>query len=173
MKDQLLLVDGYNMIGSWPELVKLKQQDLLEDARDLLIHELANYAKYEGITIEVIFDAQLVPGVQHSFASSEITVTFTNKDETADEYIERETGKRNTRLTQVTVATSDLAEQWTVFSRGALRISAKELHQSIQKAKKNLEKDAEDYYYENYRRNSPWDFQQLKQLEKWRDWLGK
>lgn len=169
MKNQLLLVDGYNMIGSWPELVKLKKQDLLEDARDLLIHELANYAKYEGITIEVVFDAQLVPGVQHSFSSSKITVTFTSKDETADEYIERQTALRNNRLTQVTVATSDLAEQWTVFSKGALRISANELYKSIKKAKKNLAKDAEDYYYENYRRNSPWDFQQLKQLEKWRD----
>ncbi|HFL0677409.1 TPA: NYN domain-containing protein, partial [Enterococcus faecium] len=27
MKKQLLIVDGYNMIGSWPELVQLKKQD--------------------------------------------------------------------------------------------------------------------------------------------------
>ncbi|MCZ1483188.1 NYN domain-containing protein, partial [Enterococcus faecium] len=25
MKKQLLIVDGYNMIGSWPELVQLKK----------------------------------------------------------------------------------------------------------------------------------------------------
>ena len=34
MKRQILIVDGYNMIGAWPELVKLKNQDKLSDARD-------------------------------------------------------------------------------------------------------------------------------------------
>ena len=29
MKKQLLIVDGYNMIGTWPELVVLKKQDRL------------------------------------------------------------------------------------------------------------------------------------------------
>ena len=30
MKKQLLIVDGYNMIGAWPELAVLKKQDRLE-----------------------------------------------------------------------------------------------------------------------------------------------
>ena len=34
---QLLIVDGYNMIGAWPELVQLKKQERLEDARELLL----------------------------------------------------------------------------------------------------------------------------------------
>ena len=49
-------------------------------------------------------------------------MVFTKEDETADSYIERLAGE-NDRLTQVTVATSDLAEQWVVFSQGALRTS--------------------------------------------------
>ncbi len=36
MKKQLLIVDGYNMIGSWPELVQLKKQDKMADAREAL-----------------------------------------------------------------------------------------------------------------------------------------
>ncbi len=40
MKKQLYIVDGYNMIGAWPELVALKKQDDLESARDLLIFHL-------------------------------------------------------------------------------------------------------------------------------------
>lgn len=166
MKNQLLLVDGYNMIGSWPELVKLKKQNLLSDARDLLIAELSNYAKYEGIEVELVFDAQLVPGIRKSYTDTQIIVVYTEKDETADTYIEREAGKRNTLLTQVTVATSDLAEQWVVFSQGALRISSNELYKSIKKTTQKINKEAENYYYQNYRRNSPWDFHQLQQLEK-------
>lgn len=42
-------------------------------------------------------------------------MVFTKEDETADSYIERLAGEKNDRLTQVTVATSDLAEQWVVF----------------------------------------------------------
>ena len=57
---QLLIVDGYNMIGAWPELVQLKKQERLEDARELLLSRLSNYAKYEGLEIIVVFDAQLV-----------------------------------------------------------------------------------------------------------------
>ena len=34
MKKQLLIVDGYNMIGSWPELVQLKKQDKMADMPD-------------------------------------------------------------------------------------------------------------------------------------------
>ncbi|MEG3032065.1 MAG: NYN domain-containing protein, partial [Enterococcus sp.] len=48
MKKQLLLVDGYNMIGAWPELVSLKNAEKLEDARETLLSLLSNYAKYEG-----------------------------------------------------------------------------------------------------------------------------
>ncbi len=58
---QLLIVDGYNMIGSWPELVQLKKQDKMADAREALLHRLSNYAKYEGMEVIVVFDAQLVP----------------------------------------------------------------------------------------------------------------
>lgn len=37
MKKQLYIIDGYNMIGAWPELVSLKKQGDLESARDLQI----------------------------------------------------------------------------------------------------------------------------------------
>lgn len=40
---QLLIVDGYNMIGSWPELVQLKAGQMA-DAREALLHRLSNYA---------------------------------------------------------------------------------------------------------------------------------
>lgn len=138
MKKQLLIVDGYNMIGALPELVQLKKQERLEDARELLLSRLSNYAKYEGLEIIVVFDAQLVPGIQQTYKKYLLTVVFTKEDETADSYIERLAGEKNDRLTQVTVATSDLAEQWVVFSQGALRTLPMNFTKLSRKQKRRL-----------------------------------
>lgn len=94
MKKQLLIVDGYNMIGSWPELVQLKNQNKLEDARERLLQRLSNYAKYEDLEVIVVFDAQLVPGIQQTYKKYRLTVIFTKEDETADSYIERIAGEK-------------------------------------------------------------------------------
>lgn len=166
MKKQLLLVDGYNMIGAWPELVQLKKQDLLEDAREALLNRLSNYAKYEDLQIIVVFDAQLVPGIQQNYQKYQLEVVFTKEDETADSYIERVAGELNTITTQVTVATSDLAEQWTVFSQGALRKSARELYNEVKKSEQYIQKDTKDLKFTNFRRNSPWNEDQLSKLSK-------
>ena len=44
VKKELLFVDGYNMIGSWPHLVKLQRKNDMAAARDILLHELSEYA---------------------------------------------------------------------------------------------------------------------------------
>ena len=172
-KEEVLLVDGYNMIGAWPMLEKLKNQDEMEEARDLLLHELSNYAKYEDIEVRVVFDAQLVPGIQKSYKKFHLDVIFTKEGETADSYIERVVGQENLLITQVTVATSDLAEQWIVFQRGALRKSANELYKDLQHSKKAIENDAKTLHGQSYRRNSPWNHRQLDALERFRDDLAK
>lgn len=165
MKSQLLIVDGYNMIGAWPELVTLKNQDRLEDARENLLQRLSNYAKYEGLRIIVVFDAQLVPGITQNYKKYQLEVVFTEEGETADSYIERIAGELNDLLTQVTVATSDLAEQWVVFSQGALRTSARELYKAVQKTEKTINQHQQDIKFTRYRRNSPWNQDQLSELE--------
>ncbi|HEM7592176.1 TPA: NYN domain-containing protein [Enterococcus faecium] len=164
MKKQLLIVDGYNMIGSWPELVQLKKQDKMADAREALLHRLSNYAKYEGMEVIVVFDAQLVPGIQQNYKKYQLDVVFTKEDETADSYIERIAGQLNDRLTQVTVATSDLAEQWMIFSQGALRTSAYELYKTIKKTEKTIAQENKDMHFIDFRRNSPGNEEQLKKL---------
>lgn len=166
MKKQLLIVDGYNMIGAWPELVLMKKQDRMEDAREALLNRLSNYAKYEGLKIIVVFDAQLVPGIQQNYQKYQLEVVFTKEDETADSYIERVAGELNTIVTQVTVATSDLAEQWTVFSQGALRTSANELYKAIKKTEKYIKEDTKNLQFTDFRRNSPWNEEQLSILSK-------
>lgn len=155
IKKDLLFVDGYNMIGSWPKLVKLKNQDEMADARDVLLNELSNYAKYEDIEIRVVFDAQLVPGIQKQYKKYSLTVIFTRENETADSFIENAVGLENLLITNVTVATSDLAEQWIVFQKGAARKSANELFKDVQRVKKNIQVDTALYQMNQHKRNSP------------------
>ncbi|ARF14493.1 NYN domain-containing protein [Sporosarcina ureae] len=126
MKKDVLLVDGYNIIGAWPELQQLKQEDFAQ-ARDRLIERMAEFQANRGWRVIVIFDAHLVPGIEKRKKQYRVEVVFTRENETADERIEKLVSQLSNRLTQIHVATSDLVEQWVVFAQGALRISAREL----------------------------------------------
>ncbi|PID16036.1 hypothetical protein CSV63_05170 [Sporosarcina sp. P34] len=126
MKKDVLLVDGYNIIGAWPELQQLKQENFAQ-ARDRLIERMAEFQANKGWRVIVIFDAHLAPGIEKRKKQYRVEVVFTRENETADERIEKLVSELSNRLTQIHVATSDLVEQWVVFAQGALRISAREL----------------------------------------------
>jgi predicted RNA-binding protein with PIN domain len=164
MKKKLLIVDGYNMIGAWQETHQLFQNNELEQARDILLKKLSDYAGFEGLEIICVFDAQFVPGVTSKFAIHNIHVVFTGEDETADSYIERLAGKCSNALTTVYVATSDLAEQWVIFSQGAMRIPARELEERVNLRKQELSKHATQLT--NQKPRTSWDDEQLAELKK-------
>ncbi len=167
MKKDLLYVDGYNMIGAWPHLQKFQKQNDMVTARETLLHELSEYAKYEKVEVRVVFDAYFVPGIQQSYDRYNLKVIFTKEDETADSYIEKAVGEENLFTTNVIVATSDLAEQWLVFQRGASRKSARDLYKEIQHTKERVKLDTIDYNVKNARRNTPFNDEQetaLRQL---------
>ncbi|KRL02860.1 NYN domain-containing protein [Liquorilactobacillus capillatus] len=164
MKKNILIVDAYNMIGNWPQLDKLKKAGRLEDARDTLLHILSNFRKQRSYQIIVVFDAMYVPGLAQSYDKYGLKIIWTAEDETADSYIESLAGQLQNRLTQVTVATSDQAEQWTIFSQGAMRVPAWELYQDIKQAKKEVKRQTQKYQDEVSVRRQPWDEQQLQML---------
>ena len=122
----ILLVDGYNIIGSWPELQELKNKDLAA-ARDRLVEKMAEFQGYTGYKVIVVFDAYGVQGLEKKYKNYQIEVIFTKENETADERIEKLAIALSNRRTQIHVATSDFTEQWAIFGQGALRISAREL----------------------------------------------
>ncbi|MCD8502809.1 MAG: NYN domain-containing protein [Bacillaceae bacterium] len=122
----ILLVDGYNIIGDWPELRELKSRDL-EGARDRLIEEMAEYQAFTGMKVMIIFDAHMVPGIGKKYQNHRVNVIYTKENETADERIERIVKELKTIDMQIYVATSDFVEQTVTFGRGALRKSAREL----------------------------------------------
>lgn len=125
-----LIVDGYNIINSWPELKSI-QEDNLENAREKLIELLESYRAYKGIKVVVVFDAHLVKGSmeKHEYHGG-LEVVYTKENETADSYIEKFANNVG-KMYNILVATSDWLEQQVVLGRGAARISARELHSEV------------------------------------------
>ena len=60
-----LIVDGYNIIFAWPELAALKDASL-QDARELLIATLADYAAMTRQKVTVVFDSHRRPDAEAS-----------------------------------------------------------------------------------------------------------
>lgn len=137
-REDVLLVDGYNMIGAWPELAVLKR-DKLEDARDRLLDMLSDYQSYAGLTVIVVFDAFRVPGLGAEYRHRRLRVVFTREGETADECIERLVGQWISVRRHLYVATSDQVEQHVSFGRGALRLSARELRLEVKQSRSDIE----------------------------------
>lgn len=143
MEKTILIVDGYNIIGAWPELVSLRDEEDLEAARDRLIDKMAEFKAFTGYQVIVVFDAHYVPGTEKKFKDKKVEVIFTKKDETADERIERLAKDLSAPRTKIYVATSDYTEQWQIFGQGALRISARELLTEMESIEKNIKKQVE------------------------------
>jgi uncharacterized protein len=135
----VLLVDGYNMIGGWPDLAEISHTGMNE-ARDRLLDMLADYQAYSGRRVIAVFDAYRVPGLGRAFVQGKVQVFFTKEKETADECIERLVGELSHRRRQIYVATSDFVEQHVIFAQGALRLSARELRLEIEENQKEVKK---------------------------------
>lgn len=127
MKDEYLLVDGYNIIFAWGDLKNFDQPYFLEESRENLIKTMCNYQGFKGCNLILVFDAHRVKGNKGSIEKREnIFVVYTKEAETADNYIERVTSNLSKEYS-VKVATSDRLEQIIIMGKGATRISATEL----------------------------------------------
>ncbi|MDF2854194.1 MAG: hypothetical protein K0Q87_45 [Neobacillus sp.] len=163
----ILLVDGYNIIGTWPELKSLKDHDL-PAARDRLVERMAEYQAYWGYRVIVVFDAQYVQGTEKKFKDHKVEVIFTKKNETADERIEKLAISLNNRKTQIHVATSDYTEQWAIFGQGALRKSARELLIEMSTVEKGIEKNVKKIQEKKPASKIPISEEMAEIFEKWR-----
>ena len=83
----LLLVDGYNVIGAWN--VPREEHLTIQEARERLIHLIADYAGYSGEEVIVVFDGHYTDRPMHSKTMMHgVEVVFTKHGESADNYIE-------------------------------------------------------------------------------------
>lgn len=163
----ILLVDGYNIIGAWPELQVLKDKDLAA-ARDLLIEKMAEYQAYSGYHVIVVFDAYYVQGTEKKYKNFKVEVIYTKENETADERIEKLAIELNNRRTQIHVATSDFTEQWAIFGQGALRISARELLTEMGEIEKKIAKRVKKIQEDKPGTRIPISQEVAEIFEKWR-----
>ncbi|WP_066058631.1 NYN domain-containing protein [Robertmurraya korlensis] len=163
----ILLVDGYNIIGAWPELRELKNKDLAA-ARDRLIERMAEYQAYSGYRVIVVFDAHFVKGTEKKYKNYKVEVIFTRNNETADERIEKLAIALNNRKTQIHVATSDFTEQWAIFGQGALRKSARELLIELDSIEKKIEKKVQKIQENSPASKIPLSNEVAEIFEKWR-----
>ena len=121
----LLIVDGYNIIGAWPEAER--QGWSIDESRDQLMRMLEDYAGYVDEEIVLVFDGYLSDRkVRSEEMHGPVQLVFTRHAETADSYIERLVAL-TPKYRQVRVATSDGLEQSQVLSTGAIRMTSREL----------------------------------------------
>ncbi|MEX2104304.1 MAG: NYN domain-containing protein [Bacilli bacterium] len=135
--EEILIVDGYNIIGAWSYLRELKMVDLFL-ARDGLIQMMVDYQSFSGRKVYIVFDAYDVPGKGSVENNNHVEIVFSKENETADEMIERLVNRLTNRWRRIYVATNDLVEQRVIFGQGALRISSKELWREVESNRKRL-----------------------------------
>src|SRR5699024_2595371 len=169
---KVIVVDGYNVIGARDDLMRLKRRDISE-ARHRLIEMLSEYKAYTGDRIIVVFDALYVKGTEQKTAKFDIEIIFTKEDETADECIERLVKSLKNVKNQVYVATSDYLEQTTIFSRGALRMPARELFLDMDGVDDNIRRDIDSVNSQRPKNSISKDEQLYNQLSDLRDRLSK
>ena len=148
---EILIIDGYNVLNAWPELLELTSN--LEMAREKLLDILLDYGAYKDLKIIVVFDAHLTKGQGEAYAPAKsFEVVYTRENQTADSYIERVSYDLAKNKELVRVVTSDYAEQMNILGSGAFRVSAREFLLDVAKTRKEIRQKIEDAAAKNKRR---------------------
>jgi predicted RNA-binding protein with PIN domain len=165
--EEYLILDGYNVINSWPRLKSLMDESL-ETARDGLIDVMLEYGAFRGIRVIIVFDAHLVKGnIGNKQKLEGIEIVFTKEYETADSYIERyiiELSKEN----RVAVVTDDKTEQQMVLGGGATRIPVREMIGMFDQIKNEISEEIEINRLRKNTLSDALDIPVLERLEKLR-----
>ena len=139
LKQQYLIVDGYNIIFAWDRLAEMAKNDL-DAARRALMDDLSSYAGFKKARVVLVFDGYKRkgnPGEKSTFHN--IQVVYTAEGETGDAYIESLVAEIGTNF-NLRVATSDGLVQLASIRSGVLRVSARELQEEVEQAKKEMRK---------------------------------
>ena len=139
LKQKYIIVDGYNIIFAWEDLAAQARADL-DAARRQLCDTLSSYAGFTKCRLVVVFDGYKQkgnPGEKSQFHN--IQVAYTKEGETADAYIESLAYEIGNNYA-VRVATSDSLVQLSSFRSGVLRMSARELREEVEQARREMGK---------------------------------
>ena len=136
-QEEVLLIDGYNLLFAHEELSKLAK-DNMDAARGRLLDLLSDYQGTGTGKMIVVFDAYKTEGGRiHKQDHHNLEVVFTKEQQTADMYIEKtvhELGKK----ARVSVVTSDGLEQIVAGAKGALLFSSREFLRQMEEQKQRI-----------------------------------
>jgi len=136
-RQQVLIVDGYNIIFAWENLAATAKNDL-EAARRQLCDALSSFAGFKKQRVILVFDGYKVkgnPGEKTQYHN--IQVVYTKEGETGDAYIEALVHEIGSNY-NIRVATSDGLVQLSSLRSGVLRMSARELRLELDTARKEM-----------------------------------
>lgn len=135
-----ILVDGYSLLHSWPELAPGHARHSAA-ARNELIHKLTLYQDAIGTPITIFFDGAGAPsGTPPAPSTPEVEVLYSRAGQTADQMIER-ASHRFAQYGEVLAVTDDRAERETVSNVGGLSSSCWNFIQTVETTLKELADD--------------------------------
>lgn len=139
-----ILVDGYSLLHSWPELAPGQPRHAAA-ARDELIRLLMRYSDAVGTPITVVFDGGGHRGERQEMQSTAaVEILYSKAGQTADQIIERVT-HRMQPYGEVLAVTDDHAERDTVLALGGFASSCASFIQTMKAALDDLERDMRNY----------------------------
>jgi predicted RNA-binding protein with PIN domain len=139
LKQQGIIVDGYNVIFAWDDLAETAKHDL-DAARRQLMDALSSFAGFKKHRIILVFDGYKQKGnLGEKSQFHNIQVVYTKEGETGDQYIEALAAQIGNNYS-VRVATSDSLIQISSLRSGVLRMSARELREEVEIARKEMRK---------------------------------
>jgi uncharacterized protein len=139
-----ILVDGYSLLHSWPELAPGRPRHSAA-AREELIHRLTLYRDAIGTPITIVFDGAGARGGQADVESTpELEILYSRAGQTADDIIERVT-HRMSAYGEVLAVTDDNAERDTVIALGGMASSCLNFIQTVESTLAELQDDLKVY----------------------------
>lgn len=169
IRNNVLLIDGYNIINAWSEFAKIASENL-EEARHLFNNKISEYAQYNGIETYIVYDAYKVKGMDNRIEKiKNLTIIFTKENQTADSYIEKFIHDyKYKRHAIIRVATNDLTEQNMVLGKGAARLTARELLLEVEESKDSIRTIIKECSDNRYTLGQQLDRETYEKLEKLR-----
>ncbi|MBU0278392.1 MULTISPECIES: NYN domain-containing protein [unclassified Gemella] len=120
MKNQYLIIDGYNLLFKLKEYSKIKSS-AFQTERDSLIEILKEYASGNNYKVYCVFDAYKNGNKEYIKEENPIYIVYTKNGEDADRWIERKTKELYiNHFVDVIVVSDDRDERDSALGYGAI-----------------------------------------------------
>lgn len=149
IRRNITIIDGYNVINSWPNLSDISKTSL-ETARENLIDELAEYKSLSGEEIVIVFDAYNLDRPKETITEKYgMKIVYTKRYQTADTYIEKQILKID-RKHNLKVVTDDGQIQVLASNKGATRMTSTELRAELFNNRRKISRNKKRDFNRNF-----------------------